>query len=405
MVDADVNLSVATDFTSGSPTFQIRSSANTRLLPERWGDKEREAAEKSGIIAKDSVEFKLDLTTAGVIRLEQMNKKDDALAADDIAQVVVPPPKALSILLVTDTNWFLERLKTSMPSKEFDFLSPTAYEELKPTKYDVVMFDQYEPKYMPANGSFMYFRCLPPNIKIKQAKDGIKPIYLEDNTVLDWKRDHPILQGLKIGKLAGSKFSMKFELPPVGVERLIEGSKGPLVVLTREGRSSHLVVGFDILQSDWPFHFSFPIFLYQALEYLALGSEMNVHEAFVPGATPIIPLGDVRRVAADRKEVRLNGPMGSKTIKIPDSGDFVLPALDLVGLYTLDIPIPGYDKLAVNLLDSNESNLMPLTQPPGGIGTPVTSKRARVELWWWLALAGVPLLLIEWFVYTRRVHL
>lgn len=406
VVDADVNLSVATDFTGGSPNYQIRSSASTRLLPDRWTDKEREAAEKNGVLAKDSVEFKLDLTTAAVIKLEQMNKKGDALAADDIAQVIVPPPKALSVLLVTDGNWFLERLKTSIPNKEFDFLSPLAYEDAKPTKYDIIIFDQYDPKYMPPTGSFIYFRCLPPNSKVKQVKDGIKPVYIEDNTVLDWKRDHPILEGLNLGKLAGSKFTMKLDFPPTGVERLVEGTKGPLVVLTREGRSNHLIIAFDVLQSDWPFHYSFPIFLYQAMEYLALGSEMNIHEAYAPGATPSIPLGDLRRVAPDRKELRINGPMGSHTVKIPDGGDFVLPALDHVGLYTLDIPIPGYDKMAVNLLDTNESNLIPSDHAPGEIGTKVAANgRARVELWWWLALAGVPLLMIEWFVYTRRVHL
>jgi hypothetical protein len=151
---------------------------------------------------------------------------------------------------------------------------------------------------------------------------------------------------------------------------------------------------------------SFPVFMYQALQYLALGSEMDVREAFAPGATPTIPLGDVKRVAGDRAEIRVNGPGGSKPVKIPTAGDFVLPALDQVGLYTLDVPVPGYDKMAVNLLDTNESNLIPSEAAPGGIGeTVATSGKSRVELWWWLAALAVPLLLVEWFVYTRRVHL
>jgi hypothetical protein len=133
---------------------------------------------------------------------------------------------------------------------------------------------------------------------------------------------------------------------------------------------------------------------------------MDVHEAYAPGDTPAIPLGDVKRVASDRKELRLSGPGGVRSVKIPEAGEFALPPLDQVGVYTLDVPVPGYDRIAVNLLDSNESNLVPSDQPPGGIGqTQETTGRARVELWWWLAAAAVPLLLIEWFVYTRRVHL
>jgi hypothetical protein len=93
-------------------------------------------------------------------------------------------------------------------------------------------------------------------------------------------------------------------------------------------------------------------------------------------------------------------------VRIPEAGELVLPALDRVGLYTLDIPVPGYDRMAVNLLDSNESNLVPVDRPPGDIGTEIKSSgRSRVELWWWLSALAVPLLLVEWFVYTRRVHL
>jgi hypothetical protein len=404
-VDADVNLSVATEFGQGggSPGFSVRSSAAVRLLPERWGDKEREAADKAGNAARDSVEFKLNMTTAGVIRLEQMNKKDDALAADDLAQVVVPPPKALSVLLVTDSNFFLEKLRGSF--KEFDVLNPLAYEDAKPTKYDVVIYDKYEPKYVPAVGNFMYFRGVPPTGRIKKVMVNNAPAYNADNTVLDWKRDHPMLRDINLGKLFVGE-AMRLELPPTGVERLVEGSKGPLVVLAREGRNTQLVVAFDALESNWPLRMSFPVFMYQALQYLALGSEMDVREAFAPGSTPVVPLGDVHRVAGDRRQLTLNGPMGSRSIKIPDAGEFALPAMDRVGLYTMDLPVPGFDKLAVNLLDPNESNLIPSDTAPGGIGTAVaTSGKSRVELWWWLAALAVPLLLVEWYVYTRRVHL
>jgi len=34
-----------------------------------------------------------------------------------------------------------------------------------------------------------------------------------------------------------------------------------------------------------------------------------------------------------------------------------------------------------------------------------SSGKSRLELWWWLAAAALPLLVIEWWVYTRRVHL
>src|SRR5690606_38309489 len=138
-----------------------------------------------------------------------------------------------------------------------------------------------------------------------------------------------------------------------------EGLHGPLIVLHREGRATHLIVGFDVLsQSLWPLRVSFPMFMQQAMQYLALGSEMSVREAYQPGATPRIPRPALQRALAGRKEVRLNGPMGSRRIEVPAAGDFALPALDAVGIYTMDPPVPQYEQIAVNLLDANESNLM-----------------------------------------------
>ena len=179
----------------------------------------------------------------------------------------------------------------------------------------------------------------------------------------------------------------------------------------REGRSTHLVCTFDLLQSNWPLRLSFPIFMNNALQYLALGTDMDVRESFPPGATPKIPRTNLQKVEAEKgtplKELKLDGPMGRRIVKIPETGDVVLPALDKVGLYTLDPPIPQFDKIAVNLLDSSESNLLPVSQPPGGgVATEAQSGKSRMELWWWIVACGaLPLLMIEWWVYTRRVHL
>jgi len=86
------------------------------------------------------------------------------------------------------------------------------------------------------------------------------------------------------------------------------------------------------------------------------------------------------------KKIRLNGPSRSEDLTIPPTGDFVLPAMDLVGIYKTEPPIPQYERLAVNLLDASESNVLPADAPPGGgdrvysqfLATPVTTKRLRM---------------------------
>ncbi len=393
------------------------------LLPERWDDQARSDYEsKGGRRAVDSVEYELDLTSSAIVKVEQMHKEGDLLKADDIATVVVPPPKALAVLLVSDGNYFLERALDSLPLQKREVRSVAEYQDKLPADFDVILFDRYKPEKLPPAGNFIYFGELPNGLKLKLARaagpttgqsDGAdagdaEPLVLEDIGVLDWNREHPILRGLSLSRLYVAR-SLALQLPlPQESQVLLDGLKGPLIVLHREGKSTHLLITFDSLQSNWPQRPSFPIFLSNALQYLAIGSEMDVRQSFQPGATPRIPRANLQRGENPIKKVRLSGPGMDRQLSVPDAGDFALPALDHVGIYSTDPPIPQFEKLAVNLLDANESNLLPTDKNPAGIEDVVTAEggKKRLELWWWLVAVGaVPLLLIEWWVYTRRVHL
>ena len=232
-----------------------------------------------------------------------------------------------------------------------------------------------------------------------------------DVGVLDWQRDSPILRHLQVGDLFAATL-LKLAVPPEA-QVLVDGIKGPMIVLDREGHSTNLVVAFDLLQSNWPLHrVSFPLFIHYALQFMALGSDMAVRASFQPGDTPTVPHAAVDHLGPDVHSVHLTGPMPAVDVPIPATGDFVLPALNKVGLYRTTPPLAGFEQIAVNLLDANESNLLPVDTPPGDVTTraaaamAVANGHGRVELWWWLVAAGaVPLLLVEWFVYTRRVHL
>jgi len=396
-VKADVQLSV---------DDKVRTIATTNLLPERWDDKRRDEAEAAGNAGRESVEFTLELTDAAVLKVEQMRKDGDALAADDAAQVIVPPPKTLAVLLVSNGNFFIEKLFSVLELKSPDTMLPAAYEQNVPTKYDVIIFDNYSPKALPPSGNFIYFGGVGPDLKLKAVKEDIRNVLLENVGVLDWQRDHPILRHLSLQPVF-ARTALKLDVPPES-QVLIEGTKGPLLVLHREGQSVHLVFSFDYMESNLPVRPTFPVMVYNALQFLAVGADMSVRQSFDPGATPRIPRGNLDRVDPAMKQLTLNGPMGSRPVAVPPAGDFALPALDKVGIYTLDPAIPQYDRIAVNLLDGSESNLLPVKDAPGGVGDVLDAGggKSRLELWWWIvACAALPMLLIEWWVYTRRVHL
>ena len=187
---------------------------------------------------------------------------------------------------------------------------------------------------------------------------------------------------------------------------LAQGLKGPLIVLDRENRQTHLIIGFDLWQSDWPEHVSFPIFMRNAMQYMALGTQINVEAAFEPGDTPRISRSVLGKLS-DIKEITLHTPDGEKTIKVPATGDIVLPPLDRVGIHSTQPAVPGLQQLAVNLLDENESNLNPINLS-GGTTSSNMAKNAssQSDLWRWVIACGaLPLLLVEWWVYSLRMHM
>ncbi|MGA2496594.1 MAG: VWA domain-containing protein [Tepidisphaeraceae bacterium] len=390
-----------------------------KLLPERWSEEQRKVAEKQDrTIGNGGVEFNIDLPRGAVVKVELKELKDDVLLADDSAQIVVPPPRSLNVLLVSRKgNFWLERFVQSAGLRNPGQMVPDAYEEkMKDAQglareYDVIIFDRYQPRGLPPAGNFIFFNAVPPFSKLKVVEDAQGVVTLKDQAVLDWDRSHPLLKNLNL------RFdcleTLKLEVP-VEAQTLIEGKRGPLLVLYREGRHTHLVLPFDVQETNWPTKPSFPVFLDNCLQFLALGSDMDVRQSYRPGTAIRIPRFSLQAAGANLKSIRVTGPgdFSPVEVPIPDAGDFALPALPKVGVYTLDPPVPQYEKIAVNLLDENESNVLPVNKAPGGAngGAEVVqagaSGKSRMELWWWLVAAGaIPLCLIEWWVYTRRVHL
>jgi hypothetical protein len=387
------------------------------LLPERWTSQQRDSAIRDQkLFPRDSAEFTLELLGSAVVRAELKELAQDALLADNSAQVIVPPPRSLNVLLVSSRgNFWLQKFLDSANLKDPRTITAAEYEkqiqdpQAVAAAYDIILFDRYSPATLPPAGNFLYFAAVPPDHPIRAATDaaGVQ-IVLRDQELIDWDRSHPILRGLNLRFMAEKMFRLTV---PLDGQVLIDGADGPMLVFHRDGRRAHMVFAFDVNDTGWPLTASFPVFMDNALQYLALGSQMSVRESYSPGATPRIPRFNLQQAAPDLRRIVISGPssFGTVAATIEPTGDFALPPLDKVGVYSLDPPIPQFEKLAVNLLDENESNLIPADSVPGGGGAAVAaavSGRSRLELWWWLvAVAAVPLCLLEWWVYTRRVHL
>lgn len=405
----DVQLSVAPMDPGGKLNWQVVRVASSCLLPTSWTPTQREEAQKAqNLKPKDSVEFDLNLTSAAALKVQQMHR--DAVSADDIAEAIVPPPRQLRALLVTTGNYFLERALNSLDLRQPAIVTPDQYEaswkdaKTSPANYDVILFDAYVPKRLPTDGNFIWFGVVPDGIGVTAEKSGKDFLHIQDARFLDWQTDHPILRGLSLQSVQ-LRDTLNLKLNS-NADALAQGLRGPLIVLDRENRQTHLIVGFDLWESDWPEHVSFPIFMRNAMQFMALGSAMNVQASYQPGQTPRIARASLAKLG-DVKQLTLTTPDGAQIVNIPPAGDVVLPALNHVGIYSLEPPLAGFEHLAVNLLDSNESNLSPLdVRGAGAAGSTAGGDKTQSDLWRWLIACSVlPLLMIEWWVYTRRMHM
>ena len=170
--------------------------------------------------------------------------------------------------------------------------------------------------------------------------------------------------------------------------------------VTRGGQQI-LLVTFDIANSNWPWHLSFPLFLQNLVSWVpraSMASDMSVRTGRpfslmpIPGveaASVTKPNGDVEKVALD--PVRPT-QFGSTT----RAGAYEVVRGELTEQY------------AVNLLNMNESDLPPAESLGLGRGE-VEAVRGKIkqnrELWRWLTLAALAILACEWWVYGRRAWL
>ncbi|MEM8872742.1 MAG: VWA domain-containing protein [Planctomycetota bacterium] len=404
---ANVRMSVST-LNSENPAednWQTRDiDGNLYVYPASLdGEALQAAIDEEGTPQRDAVEFTLDLTTAATIRLELINNDGDVLSADDQAYVFVPPPRPLNVLVVTDGNYFLEKALAALNIEEPTYIGLAEYAPDGVLDYDVIFFDRFSPQALPASGNFVFLGGTPPEGSelIQATNENGERLFAQEQLVLDWDRDNPMLAGLNMGKLYAAETPMWSV--PLDATVLLEGIKGPMLVLHRQGGRTTLV-GFDVYESNWPTNVTFPVFLHNAIKFLAVGSDLAVRQSIPPGTNPRLPRSNIDR-AGNPDRITVNGPDGDLDKDVPEAGDLVLDPLENVGLYTLEPAVPQFERLAVNLLSASESAIAPSELPPGGVGATVEggSRLSRLEWWWWLTAAAGLFLIVEWWVYTRKV--
>ena len=387
----------------------------TRVQPVSMGAAPLQADAQAPVTqAGNETSVQFDFVLPGSALVQLSHDHADQLTADDTVRLTLAPARRLRVLLVTEGNAFLARGIQSAGVRQLALMTPEKFEDQNPQSlsrggweaagtsglagegFDVIVFDGYSPKQTPLVDS-LYFAAAPPIDDIKRVAP--KEDQIESERILTWDRAHPLLRYVALEDVILTGPGRLVVSPRATV--LATGQSGPIMAEIVKDGVRHVVASFDVLKTNWPIQIGFPVFLGNTMQTLGLAGLRE-------GAGVAYRTGEVVSIPADTgSAITYTGP-APLTVR-RTQGAAVLPPFERVGLYKTDAKVqPPYDRLGVNLLDASESDLRTVgvlnVSTQAGDATAQTAN-VRREVWRWFIWGALAVMLIEWFVYTRRMHL
>jgi hypothetical protein len=365
------------------------------------------------------VAFDLEGVESGVLELRLRSGTDDHLSVDDKAWTVVSPPRAIRVLLVTPGNEPLELALTTDSLKEIaevtvegpKFLKDKQYaEKAIGGGYDLVIYDRCAPQEIP-RANTLFIGRLPPLRGWSAKPKVVGPQLLPVST------PHPLMQWIDLRDVKLAE-GTPLEVPPSG-SALIDSDVGPMVVIAPREGFEDAALGFVLLDevtgpdgkkeayvgTNWMTRQSFPVFVLNVLDYLGGGRDMPGSGSVQPGQPVLLEAP----AAAARLQVRT--PDGREAdLKGDNLGKCNFTDTAELGPYEVRCEGKTLRWFVVNLFQPAESDIRPDPQPVIRIGYVEVEgqlgwEAGRRDIWKWLLLLGLAVLLLEWYIYNRRVYL
>ncbi|GIW79356.1 MAG: hypothetical protein KatS3mg105_1163 [Gemmatales bacterium] len=350
---------------------------------------------------------------------------DDCFPLDDESWLVVGVVRKARVLIVGPFNSILHAFFDEEATRAVADVTYLGRDKLATDDYlapaqngafDLVIFDRCAPKteaQMPrANTLFIGYPPPPWRPPGEKPIDQTKTTRLvEYPHIKGWQQGHPVTQHLRALYNVGISEAFQMEGLPPRTPRLFESDRNValLVALTR-GPFTDLVLTFPLLtekeewNTNWPLRPSFPLFLRNVLYFLGNVEDATAEPNVVPGNVKILhPASAVDSgIVIDPKGKRIELKHGPHEQRL----DFSFAETHWIGPYRV-IWEDGTERLfAVNLLDSDESDLEPM--PAIKIGAEqIVAGRERGQprhIWKWFALAAFVILGLEWYLYNRRIY-
>jgi len=373
--------------------FNNRPQPLSTTLSLYWND-EALAVESVEAPAQGTTEivFALADLDSGVLRAELDH--EDALPVDNTAWLALRTPSILKVLLVapgeSTAAFFLKRVVALNPYVE---LSETSTENFSnDDDYDIIVFDNFAPETLPL-GMLLFFNAVPPLPGL--AVEGT----LDNPSIIATDSEHPLMRFLNPSNVTITKARQL--ILPEGARSLISTTGGALVADVSRGGQEIIVVAFDLADSNWPLHLSFPLFVQNLIAWNPKSS-MAAENSIVTGD----PLTLMPALEVENATVILPDST-QETVELDPTRPVFFSNTRRAGVYSV-VCGSQTEPYAVNLLDPLETAVTPADSLNIG-QSEVAGKQDRIrqtrELWRWFIMAALCVLSLEWWLYSRRAWL
>ncbi len=364
------------------------------------------AVEEVHVAEKQSSDYVFALpkiTESGMLRAELDHT--DALGVDNRAWLALRTDAFLRVLLVGETDSltasFLRRALTLDPRVQLSAMLPKDYADTG--DYDLTIFCGVLPPAGPdgatvwPSGALFFINAVPALLGLRADGEIANPPLLAVDP------EHPLTRFLHPGNTRVTK-AQKLVLPE-GARTLISTEGGALLADVSHDGQPVIVASFDLADSNWPLHLSFPLFIQNLIGWLPRAAMAGQGSLAV--GTPIELFGGPQEETA-----KVTLPDGTpRTVALDPMRPVLFGETAKAGPYIVTRGSTGAEKqeyYAVNLLDANESSITPserLNLGRSEIAAQTESVRFNREYWRWLLAGVLAVLALEWWLYSRRAWL
>ncbi|MEY2727815.1 MAG: hypothetical protein RLZZ458_3682 [Planctomycetota bacterium] len=320
----------------------------------------------------------------------------DALKADNSVWLSLPAVRPLRVL-TSESLGSWRKAASVVPNVEPGVI--TGEERSVPDgDWDLLISDQPEDVKLP----------VPLKVLVGVIPEDLKSLITvrdELGAVVDWNRTAPLLRHVQLAEVEFAELPAYVsgvtvgDLEERGYEVLVDGKSGPLLLQKREGLQTTWYFTFHTDRSTLPYRVGFPILAANAIDTAMKQSSLSEITAAPTGVLPALNLDPER--AYD-----VQSPDGSRiTLRSNASGTLTGAPASRVGLYQI---LEGNETVAAvgtGLLNGQETSLANVQEilfSEASVTTQAADQLATDQpLWWILALAGMGMLLFEWWYFQR----